>query len=147
MKRGWTIIAGAIVVFSAGAVVLGVMFLVVVSMLVAGDSGEVAAYPPYDMPTLPVEAPPTGSGVVVNGVELSPAEVAYYEAMIGPIPRGRYWVDGAGNVGREGNPVPLISGGGRGSPQWSGRMSSGTVDRSGGGNSVFSVDGEVLTLP
>ena len=31
--------------------------------------------------------------------------------------------------------------------QWSGRISSGTFDRSGQGNDVISVDGEVLTLP
>jgi hypothetical protein len=32
-------------------------------------------------------------------------------------------------------------------PSWSGRMSSGTWDRSGQGNDVISVDGEVLNLP
>jgi len=31
--------------------------------------------------------------------------------------------------------------------QWSGQMSHGTFDRSGQGNDVISVDGEVLTLP
>lgn len=31
--------------------------------------------------------------------------------------------------------------------QWSGQMSHGTFDRSGEGNDIYSVDGEVLTLP
>lgn len=85
--------------------------------------------------------------VTLNGRRLPAQELAFYESRVGRIRPGRYWADGAGNVGLEGLSTPLIQGGAAWNGQWSGRMSSGTVDRSGGGNSVYAVDGEVLTLP
>lgn len=39
------------------------------------------------------------------------------------------------------------AGGWHGGHEWSGRLSSGTVDPTGQGNDVISVDGEVLTFP
>ena len=44
-------------------------------------------------------------------------------------------------------PSDAPAGGWQDCPEGSGRMSSGTVDRSGQGNDVISVDGQVLTLP
>src|SRR5262245_17321172 len=48
----------------------------------------------------------------------------------------------------QGSP-PVYYGGPDAGPrdQWSGRMSHGTIDRSGQGGDVYTVDGQVLTLP
>lgn len=103
------------------------------------------------------------TGVYLNGRRLPEAELARYRARLGPIAPGRYWLDGVGNVGIEGVPVAMANvASGAGGPadpwlgggEWSGEarigggsLTSGTVDRSGGGNHVFSVDGQVLDLP
>ncbi len=124
-----------------------------------------ALRPGHDLGPLPPNASAGTSGVFLNGRHLPVAEVTMYAMLLGPIVPGRYWLDGQGNVGRQGNPMPVANlvvaaraagvAMGATSPasgwlsgnEWSGRMSSGTVDTSGQGNSVYSVDGEVLTLP
>lgn len=45
-----------------------------------------------------------GSGVFVNGRELSPAERARMKARSGFVPAGRYWLDPRGRGGIEGGP-------------------------------------------
>ncbi|MEO0604890.1 MAG: hypothetical protein AAF211_25890 [Myxococcota bacterium] len=121
--------------------------------------------PGHDFGPLAADASRGTTGIFLNGRQLPATEVTLYTLLLGPIVPGRYWLDPQGNVGRAGNPMPVanlvvaaqaanLAVGGR-SPadawlsgnEWSGRMSSGTVDTSGQGNSVYSVDGEVLTLP
>ena len=44
------------------------------------------------------------TGVFINGRELHRLDVAAL-GLLGPILRGRYWIDGHGNFGWEGRPV------------------------------------------
>ncbi|MEN0066479.1 MAG: hypothetical protein AAGA48_30360 [Myxococcota bacterium] len=130
--------------------------------------------PGHDFGMLKANASKGRSGVFLNGRQLPAAELGVYAMLLGPVQPGRYWLDEQGNVGFEGQSVPvanlllaaqaagMASGGNGGSPadkwlsgnEWSGEariggmpMTSGTWDTSGGGNHVISVDGEVLTLP
>lgn len=130
------------------------------------EGGPPAGALPAGQPigTLSADASRGRSGVYLNGRQLPVGELMLYSVLLGPIVPGRYWLDGAGNIGIEGMPVALSNLAARagGSPadrwlsgaEWSGEasigggsMSSGTWDRSGGGNHVISLDGEVLTLP
>jgi hypothetical protein len=60
---------------------------------------------------LPANASGGGSGrltgVFINGRELHPADVAGLMALLGQVWPGRWWVDGQGNFGAEGSPVPI----------------------------------------
>ena len=111
------------------------------------------------------------TGVYINGQQVDYNQWVTLSTAVGtPIAPGSYWVDpNSGWAGYMGNATPLVNvysgewtqaavngGGGYGSPadawlsggEWSGRMSSGTIASDGNPyNSVYSVDGEVLTLP
>ena len=110
------------------------------------------------------------TNVHVNGQHLNDDEwVAMSNALGQPVAPGSYWLDtSTGWAGYAGNPAPVVNvftratGPGYsgsawgGSPadawlrggEWNGRMSSGTVAPSGDPySSVYSVGGEVLTLP
>jgi hypothetical protein len=60
----------------------------------------------------PMPAHASGSvgktGVVVNGRELHPFDVAGLAASSGVLP-GRWWMDAQGNFGAEGNPMPMVT--------------------------------------
>lgn len=61
---------------------------------------------------LPLGSPPagcsgTGTGVFVNGREIAPMEVVQLQAMLGPIPPGRYFLEADGRAGREGGPATV----------------------------------------
>lgn len=68
---------------------------------------------PAPVPAQPAPRPSTG--VFVNGIELSPGELAQLEAAFGPIAPNSYWLDDQGNYGIEGGPtLGNIYGGGAG---------------------------------
>lgn len=56
---------------------------------------------------LAVDASGGQTGVLVNGRELPAAELEALIALVGPLEPGRYFVDGAGNAGREGGPATV----------------------------------------
>lgn len=93
------------------------------------------------------------TGVFVNGRELPASEWAVWSQLLGyRIPQGRYWLDGNGNAGYEGNPIPTVnlyaaaqrnssSGSGQGGDNfWSSRFSAGNYD-SGNQRGYVSVPG------
>ena len=57
--------------------------------------------PGHDFGTLPAGASNGDTGVFINGRELPAAEVAFFAALVGQLQPGRYWMDAAGNWGRE----------------------------------------------
>lgn len=62
----------------------------------------------HDFGPMPATASSGHSGVIVNGRNLSSAEVLYLQAIIGSaIMPQRYWMDAAGNVGYEGSRVAI----------------------------------------
>lgn len=117
------------------------------------------------------------TGIFWNGREVHPKEAALWATLVGPAARGRFWLAPNGTFGQVGGPPlgnlgqlyamrasalaaarrrpgrpngPRSSGDGyfQGRARVGGMpLVSGTIDRSGGGNHVISVDGEVLTLP
>lgn len=58
----------------------------------------------------PLRADASGgmTGVFFNGRELHHQEVAALQ-QLAPVVAGRYWLDAAGNVGREGDPLPILN--------------------------------------
>jgi hypothetical protein len=98
--------------------------------------------PGHDLGPLDAGASGGRSEVFVNGRELPDEEVRIWERILGSTVRpGRYWLDGQGNAGFEGNPVPTTnlivagrrnsfrSGGAGGDNFWSRRFSAGNYDR------------------
>jgi len=65
--------------------------------------------PGHDFGPLSANASRGTSGVYLNGRNLPPPEVALYSMLLGPIQPGRYWLDGQGNVGHEGNAMPVAN--------------------------------------
>ena len=76
----------------------------------------------------------------INGRELPTVEARVWSAMLGRlIQAGRYWMDGMGNAGYEGNPVAGVNlfvaarmngvGAAGGDNFWSTRFSAGNSDR------------------
>ncbi|MBI5267038.1 MAG: hypothetical protein HY851_07385 [candidate division Zixibacteria bacterium] len=79
------------------------------------------------------------TGVYVNGRRLRSDEVTVWSQVVGaPVQDGRYWLDGQGNVGYEGDDTPVLNlylvaaassyrggGGGGGDNFWSTRFSAG----------------------
>jgi hypothetical protein len=57
---------------------------------------------------LPRDASDGHTAVLVNGRELSMAEVTYLSAYIDVVP-GQYWLDDSGNVGLEGSSDPILN--------------------------------------
>jgi hypothetical protein len=50
------------------------------------------------------EASQGNTGVLVNGRDLPPQELAPLQALVGALPRGEYWLDALGNLGAQGGP-------------------------------------------
>jgi hypothetical protein len=80
------------------------------------------------------------TGVFVNGREIPLTEYTVWSSIVGNwIQQGSYWLDGNGNAGYEGNPMPVINlyqaaqqraygGGGGGDNQWNTRFSAGNYN-------------------
>ena len=111
-----------------------------------GVVGQAAAgfmYPGHDLGPLAADASKGNTGVFINGREQTAQEVLIlsYLARTQVLP-GRYWLDGIGNAGYEGNPTPvgnlfaaaLIAqqqgggGGGGGDNFWNTRFSAGNYN-------------------
>ncbi|MEM6929940.1 MAG: hypothetical protein AAF602_23585, partial [Myxococcota bacterium] len=65
--------------------------------------------PGHDFGPLAADASRGTTGVFLNGRQLPVTEVTLYTMLLGPILPGRYWLDPQGNVGREGNPMPVAN--------------------------------------
>ncbi len=73
--------------------------------------------PGHDFGKVPANASAGDTGVFINGRQLNPLEAAYFMQVFGPAfgaisaqSTGRWWFDGTtGNVGLEGNPMPLAN--------------------------------------
>ena len=113
--------------------------------------------PGHDIGELEANVSGGDTGVYVNGRHLPYAEWATWSHLMGYlILPGRYWLDGQGNAGFEGNPMPTDNlylaaqrnsyqsgqsgGGGGGDNTWSTRFSAGNYD-SGGSRGYVSVPG------
>jgi hypothetical protein len=57
---------------------------------------------------LPAGASAGRSGVLINGRDLTLAEVRWLQTL-GPVWPGRYWLDAWGNVGLEGQSIPFVN--------------------------------------
>lgn len=107
-----------------------------------GVVGQPAAgfmFPGHELGKLAPDASRGRSGVFLNGRQLPQPELLFFTAVWGePIPQGRYWLDGQGDVGYEGMPMPVGNlyaraqvtlggggGGGGGDNFWSSRFSAG----------------------
>ena len=96
--------------------------------------------PGHDFGELAASASAGQTNVFVNGRNLPQAEVMVLSALWGTyIQPGRYWLDGAGNVGYEGVPIPVgnlyalvqaqgTMGGGGGDNFWNSRFSAGNYN-------------------
>ena len=106
--------------------------------------------PGHSLGQMPENASGGNSGVFVNGRHLTAVEVNYIAMLLQtPAIPGRYWLDGYGNWGVEGFPVPLVnfyevararSGSGGGDNFWSSHFSAGNYD-SGNSRGYVSVPG------
>jgi len=75
---------------------------------IAGQPSAGFMYPGHDYGPLSATASGGGTGVFVNGRQLPAQEVMVFSAIWGTyIQPARYWLDGMGNVGYEGMPVPV----------------------------------------
>lgn len=54
---------------------------------------------------LPPDISGGGTGVFINGRELHPVDLQGLSQLVGPVQRGRYWLDAQGNAGYEGGPA------------------------------------------
>ena len=87
------------------------------------------------------------TGVLVNGRELPESELAVLVPLVGPLEPGRYFVDAAGNAGREGEPptVHLLAlarerGAAGGGDGWYSQRSEAGGNESGGSGYVMGRD-------
>jgi hypothetical protein len=107
----------------------------------------------HDFGELKRDASNGNTGVFVNGRELPQNEWIVWSQLLGyVIQRGRYWLDGQGNAGYEGNPTPTENlylaaqrnayhhSGGGGDNFWSSRFGAGNYD-SGNQRGYVSVPG------
>lgn len=65
--------------------------------------------PGHDFGPLPRNASMGTTGVLLNGRELHHSETAYLSQYVGRIAPGAYWLDGFGNVGHAGDPIPVVN--------------------------------------
>lgn len=97
--------------------------------------------PGHKFGTLKANASAGNTGVYVNGRQLPQSEWAVWSQLLGtPIAPGRYWLDGSGNAGDEGNPYPTVNlylaaqqssyggQGGGGDNFWTSRFSAGNYN-------------------
>ncbi len=73
----------------------------------APPSGQIL--PGFDLGPLPSGASGGASAVLINGRALHPLEVEWLVALFGAAQPGRYWLDAFGNLGIEGQPLPLVN--------------------------------------
>jgi len=67
-------------------------------------------YPGHNFGPLPRNASSGNTGVIVNGRELPQVEWAIWSYILGYyVPPGSYWLDSGGNVGNEGNNIPVVN--------------------------------------
>jgi hypothetical protein len=109
---------------------------------VIGQPSEGFMYPAHDFGRLPANASAGSTGVFLNGRNLPQSEVMVFSAIWGTyIEPARYWLDGQGNVGYEGVPIPVgnlysqmaaraMGGGGAGGGDnfWNTRFSAGNYN-------------------
>jgi hypothetical protein len=73
-----------------------------------GRSADGFMYPGHDLGPLDPAASEGKTGVFLNGRELPDEEYMFFSALSGNwIIPGRYWMDGRGDVGYEGSPLPV----------------------------------------
>ena len=104
----------------------------------------------HTLGVMPENASGGNTGVFMNGRNLTALEVNYIAALLQtPAMPGRYWLDGYGNCGVDGLPVPLVNfyevsrmrfGSGGGDNFWSSHFSAGNSD-SGNTRGYVSVPG------
>ncbi len=59
---------------------------------------------------MPADASKGNTGVFINGRETNPTEAGFFQRVFGAVYLGRWWLDGqTGNVGLEGNPMPVAN--------------------------------------
>jgi hypothetical protein len=67
-------------------------------------------YPGHDYGPLAANASNGDTGVFINGREITYTEVMALKNLFGVVYRGHFWIDGrTGNVGTEGNPMPMAN--------------------------------------
>ena len=107
-----------------------------------GLAGQPAAgflHPGHDFGAMAANASSGHTSIFLNGREMPQAEVQVFGLLVGPIQPGRYWLDGTGNYGYEGMPMPVgnlymkaaASGGARGGGGdnfWSSRFARGNYN-------------------
>lgn len=94
---------------------------------------------------LPRDASGGNTGVIVNGRELHPIDVARLRQLVPMVLPGRWWSDAAGNFGPEGGPMMgnvwqqfrQAQSGGSGSHTWSGAFGTATLSSDGNGGMMF----------
>src|SRR5688572_12559213 len=66
-------------------------------------------YPGHSFGNLPAHASNGNTGVFINGREINMTEAQFFQRIFGAVYQGRWWLDSNGNVGVEGNPMPLAN--------------------------------------
>lgn len=107
---------------------------------VAGQAAAGFLLPGHDYGTLSADASSGRTNIFLNGRQMPQSEVLVFGALVGAILPGRYWLDGQGNFGYEGMPIPAGNlyimaaasagaygggGGGGGDNFWSSRFARG----------------------
>ena len=116
---------------------------------ISGQAGMGFMMPGHDLGDLDAGCSGGSTGVFVNGRQLPNLEWMLWSQILGgAIHPGRYWLDGNGNAGMEGNPTPLVnfvqaaaaSSGAGSNNIWSSRFGAGNYEQ-GGERGYVSVPG------